>query len=93
MYLALECRPYNPMCYDLHGYKGHKCATAEPLLKDHHWPQKCGLSRQVVSGDRFSYIEMYSRSFCQKCVVCQDRLFLMAVASHGGLQFLVLADR
>ncbi len=23
-----------------------------------HWPQKYGLSRQVVSGDRFSYIEM-----------------------------------
>ncbi len=36
--------------------------TVEPFLKDHpHWPQQiqqCGLSRQVVSGDRFSYTEM-----------------------------------
>ncbi len=24
-----------------------------------YWTQKCGLSRQVVSGDRFSYIEMW----------------------------------
>ena len=23
-----------------------------------HWPQKCGLSRQVVSCERFSYIEI-----------------------------------
>ncbi len=29
------------------------------LERPPHWPQKCGLSRQVVSGDRFSCIEMY----------------------------------
>ncbi len=29
------------------------------LERPPRWPQKCGLSRQVVSGDRFSYIEMY----------------------------------
>ncbi len=28
------------------------------LERPPHWPQKCGLSRQVVFGDRFSYIEM-----------------------------------
>ncbi len=28
------------------------------LERPPHWPQKCGLSRQVVSGDRFNYIEM-----------------------------------
>ncbi len=28
------------------------------LERPPHWPQKCGLSRQVVSGDRFSYIEV-----------------------------------
>ncbi len=35
--------------------------VVEPVLKDHvpHWAQKYGLSRQVVSGDRFSYIEIY----------------------------------
>ncbi len=33
--------------------------TVEPVLKDHPIGHKnCGLSRQVVSGDRFSYIEM-----------------------------------
>ncbi len=29
------------------------------LQRAPYWPQKCGLSRQVVSGDRFSYTEMY----------------------------------
>ncbi len=28
------------------------------LERPPHWPQKCGLSRQVVSGDRFRYIEL-----------------------------------
>ena len=28
------------------------------LERPPHWPQKCGLSRQLVSGDRFSYIEI-----------------------------------
>ncbi len=28
------------------------------LKRPLYWPQKCGLSKQVVSGDRFSYIEM-----------------------------------
>ena len=35
--------------------------TVEPILRDHPIAighKKCGLSRQVVSGDRFSYIEM-----------------------------------
>ncbi len=28
------------------------------LERPPHWPQKCSLSRQVVSSDRFSYIEI-----------------------------------
>ncbi len=28
------------------------------LERPPHWPQICGPSRQVVSGDRFSYIEI-----------------------------------
>ncbi len=28
------------------------------LERPPHWPQKCGLSSQVVSGDRFSCTEM-----------------------------------
>ena len=36
-----------------------------------HRQQKCDLSRQVVSGDRLSYIEC--RSFCRKCVVCWEK--------------------
>ncbi len=27
------------------------------LVRPPHWPQNCGLSRQVVFGDRFSYVE------------------------------------
>ncbi len=40
------------------------------LERPPHWLQKCGLSRQVVSGDRLSYLKY--RSFCQKCVVFQQ---------------------
>ncbi len=37
----------------------------------------------MVSGDRFSYTcVLKCRSFCQKCVVCQDRWSIMAVISH-----------
>ena len=35
--------------------------TVEHVLKETpppHWPQNCDLSRQVVYGDKFSYIEM-----------------------------------
>ncbi len=35
------------------------CYSKTYLERPPYWPQKCGLSRQVVSGDRFSYIEMY----------------------------------
>ncbi len=65
------------------GYEcGIQCyGIAEHVLKDHpigHKKQKCGLWRQVVSGDWFSYIDLKGQyrlilSFCQKCVVCQDR--------------------
>ncbi len=47
---------------------GHKLTTGmtatsgfglpSKLERPPHWPQKCRLSRQVVSGDRFSYIEI-----------------------------------
>ncbi len=54
------------------------------LERPQNWPQKCGLSRQVVSGDRFSYIEC--GSFCRKCMVCQGRWSLMAVVSQDRFQ-------
>ena len=38
------------------------------LERPPHWPQKCGLSRQVTSS-----VVLKCGSFCQKCVVCQDR--------------------
>ncbi len=44
--------------------------------------KKCGLSRQVVSGDRLVILKY--RSFCRKCVVCQDRWSLMAVVFKTG---------
>ncbi len=34
--------------------------TVEPALeRPPQWPQKCGMSKQVVSGDRFSFTAMY----------------------------------
>ncbi len=33
--------------------------TVELVWKTTHWPQKCGLSRQVISGDRFICIEIW----------------------------------
>ncbi len=40
-------------------YDKNSLSTLEPVLKDHPISRKkCGLSRQVVSGVRFSYIEM-----------------------------------
>ena len=41
---------------------GHHCTSSSYsgtcLERPPNWPQKCGLSKQVVYGDRFSYIEM-----------------------------------
>ncbi len=38
---------------------------------------------QVVFVDRFNYIEVYTRTFCQEYLVFQDRWSLMAVVSQG----------
>ncbi len=50
-----QAAPDGVDCYfDNVGIKYSRTSLERPL----HWPQKCGLSRQVVSGDRFSYIEV-----------------------------------
>ena len=56
---------------------GKDHCTVEPVLKDHPiGHKKCALSRQVVSGD--SSVILKCKSFCQICVVFQDRW------SHGS---------
>ncbi len=55
--------------------------TAEPVLKDHPIGHK-----NVVCQDRWSLVTglviLKCRYFCQKSVVSQDRLSLMAVVSQ-----------
>ncbi len=37
----------------------HSLYYSRPCLeRPPHWPHKCGLSRQVIFGDRFNYIDM-----------------------------------
>ena len=51
------------------------CLDRPPL-----WPQKCGLSRQVVFV--IGSVILKCRSFCQKCVACQNRWSLMEGVSQ-----------
>ncbi len=44
--------------------------------------------RQIASGDRFSFI-LKCRSFCKKCVVCQDRWSLMAMVSEHSFHCII----
>ncbi len=50
-YLYIKPLSLHNLCHTLYS---RTCLERPP-----HWLQKCGLSRQVVSGDRFSYIEMW----------------------------------
>ncbi len=70
----LESCPVDSVVIDVYN-------TVEPVLKDH--PIGC---KNVVCHDRWSLVTgsvmLKCKSFCQKCVVFQDRWSLMAVVSQ-----------
>ncbi len=70
----------HPILLDLYGRAS--------LERPPHWPQKCGLPRQVVSGNRFSYwytnvLKCTCRSFCRKFMV-KTIFYVRQVVSFGS---------